>query len=1468
MSGQDVMMWLSMGSLHVLHERFTENDGELDVQQFCEIMMELCVMREEEDAVHKCRRLIDLFVQIDVNGDGSMEWDELSAFIIESGMAASSKAKIGLRLTYDAITSLVHNCRRKEVVQLEYIRSASSLETGLAPVPHPASGGGSSLPHSPRKGDRDGDNADDDDDDGIEKESAAASTSDSLIDCSGFLAVTSASEVNFHLVKPAPRSGVEKESLLALRLGSEGEEILAMHTLPELDLVVACTDRLRFAFWDFQHSDKNLVHLIATKSERKRSAVAALPSSPDYECSSGKNAQHLLAWSWDVATQSGKLFTAARQAITAWEVKRVRVQGHNPDGKATAVSCVKLGKLTLPGLAPGLAHTDIVETLLVVPSVGVLCSAGFDGNIHLWGVDQHLEHRGTRSWHTKGVKVLAWSTTADVLLSGGFDYDILAWNIRSQEDAPLLRLTAHAAPIIDITSFETMVYTLDATGHFRLWDLRQSSAILESERMLHSFTIGKSVSHFAPNTMCLLPGSSAFAAGSHHRMPDVVSGDDHLRWWLANPGSGSDDFSIVSVCYNPTFMTIVVVTQIDVFTFSAIDGSFAGKLDDVMDSVGSSQRDRPEIQSTCFDSRFRKLLIGSAKGEITVHNFLNGSQMKSAQRKGGGSAHTANVSRLVNLPSGGVNSACSDVLLSISWDGTLRLWDDRWPDGVKLLRSMRNPHGTRKVTHLVAATPSRAAHIKSSVQPVEITAFAFSSSLSLFATCAANGTLRVWDFESLAPTSPIMQEWGGSLSLGDSASEEEAASSPSMVSLCFLDSAFEPLPVVVSGDATGRVALWAVRPSKVNDAHRFIGRLYTSRPGRAATALLSHFVPAHTSADVVRNSTLPEEVLEGYALHGTPLIEENRASAVRGDTAAASGAEAGAEADAGLETGSEADGEAGAATPPLPQRRRRGSYCASDDQWLLVGDDAGWVLGWRVSKLIKSGGSRSTRISPVPAKKQARNGNGFNAWRRLAKVRDFAQFDDGRAVSRPPLPPSDYATPGAATDLSPLAAPDVAFQVHESTLVSLSVVDRCANKSGALLSLSVDGSSTRWAIEVWSIDGACLGRIVNQCNAAGTFIGLARDERVPWSMNPGHRQRDVEETEAAVKMLKAIAEEKSGVNGVEDDFSDEGEENESTTNSPSNADEPHQFAAASTFVTFEVTETIPVADKPLEAAAAEKKEEEEEVEEGQRGVVHPRMSQLKECAAAEPTKSEEEAIAAAEMRAKVELRRERREDTRRALEKLAAKRDQRRLAIMQQLNSQFDSSRPGTGGSVVVTPQTPMVGSAATALLAASREGSRGGSRGASRGTTNNLTPSGSAAPPRSAGEAAAAAAAEAPEAPHMSATRRTTASRHGRKSERKLRSMYSNFYKEKDADAARKKATSSAHGVERKSMLSTARPAAQESRNKRKKSKVARRKKRTGSARRGPPAVAAGRQSVTPSVKTLQLPATIAGARPPRSRS
>lgn len=42
-----------------------------------------------QDPVKSARDLCELFAQVDVNGDGTMEWGEFSAFCIEAGMAAN-----------------------------------------------------------------------------------------------------------------------------------------------------------------------------------------------------------------------------------------------------------------------------------------------------------------------------------------------------------------------------------------------------------------------------------------------------------------------------------------------------------------------------------------------------------------------------------------------------------------------------------------------------------------------------------------------------------------------------------------------------------------------------------------------------------------------------------------------------------------------------------------------------------------------------------------------------------------------------------------------------------------------------------------------------------------------------------------------------------------------------------------------------------------------------------------------------------------------------------------------------------------------------------------------------------------------------------------------------------------------------------------------------------------------------------
>ena len=61
-------------------------DG-LQLDHFVSVMMKY--LPPAQDPVKSARDLCELFAQVDVNGDGTMEWGEFSAFCIEAGMAAN-----------------------------------------------------------------------------------------------------------------------------------------------------------------------------------------------------------------------------------------------------------------------------------------------------------------------------------------------------------------------------------------------------------------------------------------------------------------------------------------------------------------------------------------------------------------------------------------------------------------------------------------------------------------------------------------------------------------------------------------------------------------------------------------------------------------------------------------------------------------------------------------------------------------------------------------------------------------------------------------------------------------------------------------------------------------------------------------------------------------------------------------------------------------------------------------------------------------------------------------------------------------------------------------------------------------------------------------------------------------------------------------------------------------------------------
>jgi len=70
--------------LNQLREDFFEYDG-LTVQQFVAAMMRLHPAHSKEEKLQLVHQLADLFAQVDINGDGTMEFDEFTLFFISAG---------------------------------------------------------------------------------------------------------------------------------------------------------------------------------------------------------------------------------------------------------------------------------------------------------------------------------------------------------------------------------------------------------------------------------------------------------------------------------------------------------------------------------------------------------------------------------------------------------------------------------------------------------------------------------------------------------------------------------------------------------------------------------------------------------------------------------------------------------------------------------------------------------------------------------------------------------------------------------------------------------------------------------------------------------------------------------------------------------------------------------------------------------------------------------------------------------------------------------------------------------------------------------------------------------------------------------------------------------------------------------------------------------------------------------------
>eukprot|EP00759_Apiculatamorpha_spiralis_P023556 PhF_6_TR27186/c1_g2_i4/m.39923 len=276
-------------------------------------------------------------------------------------------------------------------------------------------------------------------------------------------------------------------------------------------------------------------------------------------------------------------------------------------------------------------HTNVVSSFHLLPEDVGICSISMDATIAYF--DPHdLKVVNRTTGHRSGVRTVTYCATYGYLITGGFDGELMLWIVMSQQHSPFYLRDTQRPHIGSVTAIEcppssAFLYTLDAAGSLKTWDLRSFRCVQTIDvRRLVEVKYRQSLRFHSLCTFHTSPTHFYLACGTNKKLVYYFSssGED------MTPLNSTESCPIICGCHLASLSAIITVSWWfvrvwDDRTFQIVNSY--SHLDELQGTDHGTDSNRDHITAFTTMENSRKYFVAYYSRKITIHSLSNGTKL-------------------------------------------------------------------------------------------------------------------------------------------------------------------------------------------------------------------------------------------------------------------------------------------------------------------------------------------------------------------------------------------------------------------------------------------------------------------------------------------------------------------------------------------------------------------------------------------------------------------------------------------------------------------------------------------------------------------------------------------------------------------------------------------------------------------------------------------------------------------------